>query len=131
MLQWLAKYVGAKVLVAVLVVGGVLVGIWFYRHPEDLQALWGVIRLTLAWLAFVAVLPWALFFIPPRVVKAESNALSAVMLLVYLLVDVLVALWLAGWHVGRTLAWVVLIAAFLAAGIYNALVSEFIAERAE
>ncbi|MBN1345635.1 MAG: hypothetical protein JXQ73_23285 [Phycisphaerae bacterium] len=131
MLEWLAKYVGGKVLVAVCALGCILAGIWFWRHPEDLRALWGVIRLTLAWLGFVAILPWALFFIPPRVVKAESNVASAVMLIGYLLVDVLVAFWLAGWHVGGTLAWVVLLAGFLAAGVYNFIVCETIGERTE
>jgi hypothetical protein len=131
MLEWLAKYIGAKVLMAVCVLGCVLAGIWFWRHPEDLQALWTVIRLTLAWLVFVAVLPWALFFVPPMVVKAESNLLSAVMLLGYLLADVLVAFWLAGWHVGSTLGWVVLLAGFLAAAVYNFIVCESIAVRSE
>ena len=131
MLGWLAKYVGAKVLVAVCALGVVLAGIWFWRHPEDLRALWTVIRLTLAWLAFAAILPWALFFVPPIVVKQESNLLSAAMVAGYLLIDVLVALWLAGWRVGSTLGWVVLLAAFLAAGLYNVIVSEFIADRAE
>jgi len=131
MLGWLAKYVGAKVLVAVCALGVVLAGIWFWRHPEDLRALWTVIRLTLAWLAFAAILPWALFFVPPIVVKQESNPLSAAMVAGYLLIDVLVAFWLAGWRVDSTLGWVVLLAAFLAAGLYNVIVSEFIADRAE
>lgn len=131
MLEWLAKYIGAKVLVTTCVLGSVLAGIWFWRHPDDLRALWSVIRLTLAWLGFVTVLPWALFFLPPMVVKKESNALSGGMLIGYLLLDVLVAFWLAGWHVGSTLAWVVLIAGFLAAGVYNLVVCEYIAERTE
>jgi len=131
MFEWLAKYIGAKVLVAVCALGCILAGIWFYQHPEDLRALWSVIRLTLAWLAFVAVLPWALFFVPPMVVKAEANALSAAMLVGYVAVDALAAFWLAGWHVGSTLGWVVLLAGFLAAAVYNFLVCESIAERAE
>lgn len=131
MLKWLAEHVAAKVLATVCVLGSILIVIWFWMHPEQLQALWDTVRPALVWVAFVAILPWALFFVPPMVVKLESNAASAAMLVAYLLIDVLVALWLAGWSVGGTLAWVVLIVAFLAATVYNVLVSEFIAEQSE
>lgn len=131
MLKWLAEHVAAKVLITACVLGGILAGIWFWRHPEDLRALWGVIRLTLTWLGFVAVMPWALFFVPPMIVKVESNAASAAMLMAYLVIDVLVALWLAGWSVGGTLGWVVLMVGFLAATVYNVLVCEFIADRSD
>jgi hypothetical protein len=127
----LAKYVGGKLLSAVCGLGCVLAGIWFWRHPEDLQALWHVVRLVLAWLGFVAVWPWALFFIPPLVLRTESNTASALMLVAYLLVDILAALWLGGWHISGTLTWVVLLAGFLAAGVYNFIVCEYLAGRSE
>jgi hypothetical protein len=93
--------------------------------------LWHVIRLVLVWLGFVAVWPWALFFVPPLVLRTESNLSSAIMLLAYLLVDVVVAFWLGGWHISGALTWVVLLAGLLAAGVYNFIVCEYLAGRAE
>ena len=64
-------------------------------------------------------------------VKAESNLVSALALVGYLLVDVLLALWLAEWSVSGTLAWAVMVLGFLCAGVYNLVVCEFLADRAE
>ena len=125
------KYVGGKVLTAVLVVSGVLAGIWFYQHPDDIARLWTAIKLALCWLGFVAVLPWALFFVVPIILRTESNLVSALMLAGFLTVDVLVAFWLAGWSVAGALSWVLLFLGFLIAALYNFLVCEFIATRAE
>lgn len=125
------KYVGGKVLTAVLVVSAGLAGFWFYQHPDDLAHLWTTLKLSLAWLGFVAVLPWPLFFVVILVVRAESNLASGLMLLGYLACDVLIAFWLAGWSVTGPLDWVLLILGFLAAAIYNFLVCEFIASRIE
>ncbi len=126
-----AQYVGGKVLAAVCLLGCVLAGIWFWQHPEDLRQLWYVIRQVLAWLAFVAILPWALFFVPPLVTKTESNAASAAMLVGYTLLEALVAFWLAGWHLHGALSWVVVLAGVLAAGVYNFIICESLARRAE
>jgi len=126
-----AQYVGGKLLTAVLVVSAALAGLWFYKHPENLASLWGTLKLTLAWIGFVAVLPWALFFVPPRILRAESNLASALMLIGYVMLDVLIAFWLAGWSVAGALTWVVLILGFLSAGVYNFVVCEFLASHAE
>lgn len=127
----LGKYVGGKVLTAILVVGAIMTTIWFWRHPEQLATIWAVIKFALAWIGFAIVFPWALFFVPAMVIRYESNAAGALMLLGYLLVDILMALWLAGWQVSGTLTWAVLLLGFLAAGVYNFLVCEFLATRAE
>jgi hypothetical protein len=132
MLQPVAKYVGGKMLTAILTVAVVLVVIWYWRlDPAAREALWSSVRAVLVWLGFVAVFPWALFLVPPMIVRAESNAVSAAALLGYLLVDVLFAFWLAGWSVSGTLIWALLILGFLAAGVYNFIVCEYLAERAE
>ncbi len=125
------KFVGGKVLTAVLVVGVFASGFWFYRHPEQLQAIWGVLKSVLAWLGFVIVLPWALFFVVAWVRRFDSNAAAAAMLIAYLLLDVLAALYLAGWHVSGALTWTVLVLGFLAAGVYNFLACETIDNRLE
>lgn len=125
----LGKFVGGKVLGAILIVASGASLIWFWKHPEQLQAIWATLKGVIAWLGIVIVLPWATFFVPAKVVKLESNAAAAVMLAGYLLVDVLFALWLGGWSIDGTLTWVVLILGFLAAGVYNFLVCDTVAER--
>jgi len=132
MIQGVAKYVGAKALGAVLVVSSALVVIWYWRLPiESREALWGTARGALIWIGLVAVLPWATFFVPTRVVRAESNLISALALLGYLAVDVAIALYLTGGHTGNAWQQGILILGFLCAAVYNFVVCDFLAEHAE
>ncbi|MFO0973627.1 MAG: hypothetical protein U1A27_09335 [Phycisphaerae bacterium] len=131
MLDAIGKFVGAKVVTTLCVLGAAGAGLWFWRHPDDLRSLWSVIRLSLTWIAFAAVLPWSSFLIMPRVLKLESNAAGAALLAGYTLIDILAALWLAGWGVRGALAWMVLIVGFLAAGAYNYVVCESLARQAD
>lgn len=119
-------------LTAVLIVTSAVVVIWYYRMPlEDREAIWTTARLVLVWIGFVLVLPWATFFVPARVVRAESNLISALMLLGYLAVDVAFALYLTGGRIGGTFQAAILILGFLCAALYNFLACEFVADRAE
>ncbi len=130
MWEGIAKYVGGKVLTAVLAVASVFGVIWFWKHPEQLQALWQVIKYVAAWLGFVAVLPWALFFVARWVMKKESNVIAGLMLAGYLLLDVIVALFLSGGISGHsTLTWIVLLLGFASAAVYNFLVCDYQADR--
>lgn len=131
MFATLAKYIGHKVVTAILVLAVGLTGYWFYKHPEHIEDLWHVIKGSLIWLGFAAVLPWALFFLPSWVLRAESNVAAAGLLVGYWAVDIIMALWLAGWHIAGTLTWAIVIVGFLLAGVYNFLVCDFLAERAE
>lgn len=132
MFPTLAKYVGGKVLTAVLVVTSVLIIVWYYRLPvEDRAALWQAARDVLVWIGFVLVLPWATFFVPVRAVRADSNLISALMLLGYLAADVVFALYLAGGSFGGSWQKAILILGFLCAALYNFLACEFVADRAE
>ena len=132
MWQALGKYVGGRVLTAVLVISSAAGIIWFWRHPEQLQTLWQVIKYVLVWLGFAIVLPWALFFVPPWVMKKESNLAAGLMLAGYLLLDIVVALFLVGGVRGHgTLTWIVLLLGFLSAGVYNFLVCDYQAEKIE
>ena len=131
MIKGIAEFVGGKVLTAVTVVASIMVIIWFWRRPEDLQAIWHVVKVSAAWIGLAAVLPWGLFFLPPLVLRLESNLASAGLLAGYLLLDVLAAFWLAGWSIGGTLTWIVVILGFLAAGVYNFVVCDYLASRAE
>lgn len=132
MLQAIGKYVGGKVLGAAIFVASALIVIWYWQlPPESKNAIWLALRNGLIWIAFAVTLPWALFFVPAKVLRMESNAASAVMLAGYLALDALMAFWMAGWHVSGVIAWGVLIVGLLAAGVYNLLVCEYLAERAE
>lgn len=132
MLEPIAKYVGGRVLTILVVFGCACAGYWFYKHPEDLAAIWRVVKLTLVWLGFVLLLPWATFFVTQKVVAMESNGAAAVMLVGYLLADIAVGLWLAGGVGGHNaLVWMVWVVGFLAAGVYNFMACEYQAERLE
>ena len=122
------KFVGGKVVTAILVVGVAGGVIWFWKHPEDLRSIWDATKSAIAWLSFAAVLPWALFFTVPLVRKFDNNLAPAVMLMSYLAIDAVVALWLAEWSIQGSLSWVVVILGLLAAAVYNYLVAQTIDE---
>jgi len=132
MIRGIGQYVGGKVLTALLVVTSVMAIIWYWNlPPENKDAIWSIIQGALIWIAFVAVLPWALFFVPSVVVKAESNLISALALLGYGTADIGFALYLAGGEMGNALQCGVMIVGFLAAAVYNFVVCESLARRAE
>ncbi len=93
--------------------------------------MWSVVRGALIWIGCVAVLPWALFLVPLRAMRAESNLVSALVLVGFLAVDVLLALYLAGWRVTQGWQWAALLLGFLCAAVYNFMVCEFLASRYE
>ena len=132
LLTALGKYVGGRVLTVGLVLTATLVIIWYYRMPiEQRDAVWNMIRGVLIWLGFVAILPWATFWIVVRTARADSNAMSAVMLVSYWLVDIVFALYLTGGSFGNnTWQTAILILGFLCAALYNFVTCEFVADRA-
>jgi hypothetical protein len=132
MIEALGKYVGSKVLASVLGLAAVLVVIWYWRlAPADRAALWGMTRGTLLWLAFVAILPWAFFFVPAKIVRAEKNWISGLALLGYLAVDAGFALYLTSGHIGAGWQRGALAVGLLVAAVYNFAVCEFLAQRCE
>lgn len=125
------KFVGGKVLSALIFLGVAGAGFYIYNNPEVVAAIWTVLKYALAWLGFALVLPWATFFVTIWVVKADNNVAGAVWLIGLLAVDVVVALYLLNWHVPGALAWTVLLFGFLSAGVYNFLVCDFQVSRLE
>jgi len=120
MAEGLAKSIGGKVISAVLAVGAIIIVIWYWRlPPEAREALWDSTRSVLIWVGFVAILPWALFFVPPKVVKADSNLAAAVMLAAYLIVDAVFALYLTGGQLGGAWQKGVMLFGLLVAFTYN------------
>jgi hypothetical protein len=132
MLTAIGQYVGGKVVTAVLVVASAGAVIWFWKHPEQLRAIWQTIKYVLVWLGFVLVFPWATFFVTPWVVRKESNLAAGLMLAGYTLADIIVAFCLIGGARGLgTLTWGVLLLGFLSAAVYNLKVCEYQASRLE
>ena len=132
MLQAIGQYVGGKVITALLVVSGGCTVIYFYKHPDDLATIWTTLKYALAWLGFVAILPWATFFVTRWVVSTDSNLAAGIMLVGYSIADALVAFWLMGGVRGHAaLTWVVVLLGFLTAAVYNFKVCECQAEHFE
>ena len=125
------KYVGGKVISAVLIVTGAASLIWFWKNPEDLRTIWSVMKGVLVWLGLVLVLPWASFMLNRWVIQRESNTAAGLLLLGLTAVNALFAFYLVGWDVGGALSWMVLLLGFLCAGVYNFLVCDFQAARLE
>ncbi|MEK6675856.1 MAG: hypothetical protein AABZ47_09400 [Planctomycetota bacterium] len=132
MLTSIGQYVGGKVISGVLFVSGAGAVIWFWNHPEQLELIWRTLKYAVAWMGFVVILPWALFFVTPWVMAKESNWAAGLMLAAYVLMDAVVAFCLTGGVFGHNaLTWVVLILGFLSAGVYNLKVCEYQANRLE
>ncbi len=127
----MGKYIGGKLLTAVLVACVLWTSYNFYKNPEKLEHLFQTTKASVVWLGFAGALPWGLFFVPPLVGKTESNAAAAAMLIGYLVLDILMAFWLADWSIQGGLVWGIVILGFLLAAVYNFLVCDFIAEQAE
>lgn len=132
MFAWLGQYVTKTVVTAIAILATAGAGYWFWKHPEDLRAIWMTIKYAIAWCGFVVLLPWATFFVTRWVVTLESNRATAMMLLGYVAVDAGVAFWLMGGVRGHgSLSWAVVFLGFLAAAVYNFKVCEYQAERLE
>ncbi|GMV96762.1 MAG: hypothetical protein HRF43_06280 [Phycisphaerae bacterium] len=132
MSEGLGRYLSGKVVGGLVAVCGLLIVIWYWRlTPDERAALWGTARGILIWTGCVAVLPWATFFVPVRVVRAESNLISALMLAGYLFADIGLALFLAGWSAPHAWQKMGLLLGFLCAAVYNFVVCEFVARKAE
>ena len=128
-LESVGKYVGGKVVTAICVVASGAALFWFWRHPETAQALWQVVKYSIAWIGFAAALPWISYAALPLVLRTESNAASIGLLAALWLMDIMMALWLCGWHVDSALSWAVLLLGFIAAGAYNFVVCESLARQ--
>ena len=98
---------------------------------EQRSAIWTAVRGALVWLGFVAVLPWATFFVTVRAVRSESNLVSGLMLAGYLLADIGFALYLSGGRLGSECQTAILILGFLCAALYHFVACEFVADRVE
>lgn len=129
MIKAIGEYVGGKVLTAILIVTGGAGLLYFYKHPEQWDALWSIIGRVATWAGIVMVVPWVCFWATHWAVRRDSNAAGVAVMTAYLAVDVTAALLLAGVHGHGVFAWTVFAFGFLAAAVYNLVVCDYQAER--
>lgn len=128
----IAKIFANKIATAILAIGTIGAGIYFWRNPDDLAAIWHTVKYVLIWAGFVAILPPATFFVTIWAVRRDSNRAGAFMLGGYLLADIVMAFVLAGGIQGHsTFTWMCLLFGFLAAAVYNYAVCDYLAARIE
>jgi uncharacterized membrane protein YhaH (DUF805 family) len=112
---------------------GLLIALGFaiYQMGEDGRAaLWSGIWRTIAWLLFVAALPWVTKLFIRRLLDAGTNWAGAALIGGYIVVDAVFGLILLGGWPGGGWGWVASLAALAVAGTYNFLVSEYLADQA-
>ncbi|MFH0982361.1 MAG: hypothetical protein V2A79_12590 [Planctomycetota bacterium] len=118
----IAKYVGGKVLTAILLVLAFGCALWAWKHPEELAAIGHVLKYAAVWVGIAVVLPWAAYPVVRWVVIKESNLAAGVLLAGLTVLDAVAALWMTGVSGLGALSWAVLVLGFLSAGVYNFLV---------
>ena len=126
------RYLGGKILSALLTLAVIVVLIWYWRLPAEARgSLWSMVRTTLIWLGFVAILPWATFFVPLYILRRDSNVASAVMLISYFAVDVGASLYLGSGFPGETWSRILLVTGWLLAWAYTFVICESIANKVD
>ena len=131
MWEAVGKYVGGKVLTAILVVLTAGCGIWAWRHPDQLAAIGQVLKYVGVWIGIVVVIPWAAYPLTVMAVRRDSNVAGAILLALVTLLDVVAALMMTGTSGHGALVWLVLLLGFLTAGVYNFVVCNYQANRLE
>jgi len=107
------------------------VGYMIYQMPaETKRAIWEGIWRTIVWLVIAAAIPWSARLYIRRVLEVGSNWAAVGLLAGLLLID-LIAAWLlmTGWP-SSAWGWAAGLGALAAAGTYNYLVTEYLAEMA-
>ncbi len=108
-----------------------LAGFALYRMgPEGRTAIWEAVWRTAAWVVLAALLPWVGRFFMSRVLESGSNWVGVGLIAILTLVNVVGGLILMGGLPVGGWGWTGALAALLAAGFYNYLVTEYLAEQA-
>ena len=131
------KSIGGKIVggaVAVVVIISVVT--WFTLSGaerrsilSDTGAVLKTIGFFIGWLAVVAVVPWATFFLIGRVGRLDSNLAGAVLVLAYTGLEAVLLAWLFNWAVRGAGGWTFFAAATLLAGVYNLFACDWIEEK--
>lgn len=122
---------GEKVLGWIALALIVAAGIAIWQMPAETKSaiLSGAWR-SLVWLVIVAVLPWTARLFIGRVLEAGTNWAGLALIGGYVLADIIVG-WvlMTGWPSGGW-GWMAVLTALGIAGLYNYLVTEYLAEMA-
>jgi hypothetical protein len=102
---------------------------WWRMDDSTRHALLGGTGRIVSWLAIVALLPWATFFVTGWVAKLQTNLSGGLLVAGYTLLEVLVLMWLFSWRIHGTAAWSFVAVGGLLAAVYNILVCDWIAEK--
>lgn len=124
-----------KTIVGKLVTGAVIlatfaVGLaWYQMDPASRSALAGGAGRVVGWVAIVAAVPWAIFFLIQRIAKFDSNTASGIFILLLTLLEATVLAWMFNFNLHGGAAWTFFAVGVLLAGVYNLLLCDWIAER--
>lgn len=115
----------------VALAGVVAVGIAVWQMPgETKAAIWSAVWRTAAWLVLAAAMPWSAALFIRRVTEAGTNWAGVALLAVLLAVDLVAGVLLMTAWPNSGWAWFAVLGLLAVAGIYNYLVTEYLAERA-
>jgi hypothetical protein len=139
MLAEIGKFVGGRVVTAVIVLATGAAGYWCWQHPETVAGFGRMAQSTLLWLLLAAALPWCSFLFMRPFMEAQTRMTSPraatlcglAPIAAFSLLDVLAALWLGAGTARGLAAWCVLLLGFLAAAAYNFVICESLARRIE
>lgn len=135
----IGKFVGAKVAAAIILLATAAGGVWCYYNWDSVLAFGHVVKLTLFWIALVAVLPWSSFLFMRPLLRFQSEqlsthgaaVLSVAVIAAFCLIDILLAVYLGDFAGSGTFTWIVVLLGFLAAGAYNFVICESLARYVE
>jgi hypothetical protein len=128
--EWFKTIIG-KVVTAGLVLGVAIAVMGWWRMDQETRdtAVQNATRLG-AWGILVLLIPWALFWLIGWVARAESNAKGALLVLGITLAELGWLGFMFGFKNYTAVNWTFFIAAGVVAVVYNLLVCDWIAERA-
>jgi hypothetical protein len=124
------KTVGGRIATGAAALAVVVAGIsWWQMEPVTRESVIGNVVRGGSWVLVVLLLPWAMFWMIGAVARRDSNVAGAALVGAMTLGE---AVWLGGmFGFGGYTApgWTMFAAAVLAAGVYNLLACDWIAER--
>ncbi len=127
-LKTLAGKVATGLIALAVVAGGIA---WWQTDPATRHEILSVSGRLSGWAGIVLMVPWAIFWLIGWVARFESNAAGAVLILALTIAEAAVLAWLFHWSLHGSTEWVLYVSANLAAGVYNLLSCDWIAEKME
>lgn len=121
---------GEKVLGWIVLGLLVVAGVALWRNPDVAAAIWNAAWRSVVWLVFAAALPWISRVFIARLTSVGSNWAGVVLIAALVWVDLVAGLILINGWPSSGWGWTGAVAALAAAGTYNYLVTEYLAEQA-